>query len=112
MVPANAWSNLAIVSLTPEEEAFAARLPPRLGAGERSCLAVAYHRHGLFASDDLDARAPARQYEIVITGTLGILLQSMRIACLTLDQANSLLLDMIAAGYHSPLDRLDSLLDR
>jgi predicted nucleic acid-binding protein len=53
-----------------------------------------------FASDDADARAAARRLGVSVTGTLGIL---------ALAQANALLADMVAAGYRSPMERLDTL---
>ena len=44
LMPAGAWVELPVVTLSPEEVAFAATLTPALGAGERSSLAVAVHR--------------------------------------------------------------------
>ncbi|MFB6232416.1 MAG: DUF3368 domain-containing protein, partial [Salinibacter sp.] len=63
------------------------------------------------ASDDADARAAARQYDIPVTGTLGILVASVQQGYLSRTQANTLLTEMIDAGYRSPLNRVDSLLD-
>jgi hypothetical protein len=56
ILPADAWRDLIQVALDEREEAFAARLTTQLGAGERSCLAVAISRSGTLASDDLLAR--------------------------------------------------------
>jgi predicted nucleic acid-binding protein len=64
---------------------------------------------GLFASDDADARAAAQRRGIPVTGTLGILALAVRRKLLTLAQANALLNDMIAAGYRSPMQKLDAL---
>ena len=112
ILPPAAWASLSVVALTAEETAFAAHLPPRLGAGERTGLAVAVHRQGLLATDDLDARHAARQHGVSTTGTLGILVLGVRRGYLTHGQANTLLAGMIAAGYRSPLDSLDPLLDQ
>jgi predicted nucleic acid-binding protein len=46
---------------------------------------------------------------VPVTGTVGVLDVAVRRGLLTLAQANGLLADMIAAGYRSPLDRLDEL---
>lgn len=109
-VPAQAWSELPIVSLSETELSLAASLSPRLGAGERTCLAVVSERHGLFVSDDLDARFSAQHLGLRITGTLGVLALSVKRKLLSRKAANNALTAMIASGYRSPLDRLDSLL--
>jgi predicted nucleic acid-binding protein len=61
VLPADAWRDLIQITLNEEENAFAARLTAQLGAGERSCLAVAISRSGALASDDLLARRWARE---------------------------------------------------
>jgi predicted nucleic acid-binding protein len=110
ILPADAWRDLIQITLSEEEDAFAARLTARLGAGERSCLAVARSRSGALASDDLPARQWAREHDIEVTGTVGILLACVRRGYLNSDQANALLTAMIAAGYRSPVESLDALL--
>ena len=87
LVPSDTWDSLSVVSLTEEELAFVQRLPPRLGAGERECLAVAVHRHGVLASDDLDVRRSAQVYAVPMTGTIGILVLCVRRGYLARDQA-------------------------
>jgi predicted nucleic acid-binding protein len=89
---------------------FAARLSARLGAGERSCLAVAYHREGLFVSDDADARKEAGRHEIPVTGTIGVLARAVEKSSISIEEGNRLLTRMIGAGYRSPVERLDDLL--
>lgn len=110
LLPPNAWAELSVMTLTEEEIAFADSLAPRLGAGERTCLAVAVHRQGLLASDDLDARRAARQHNVLRTGTVGILVLCVRRGYLPRDQADALLAEMIALGYRSPVASLDPLL--
>lgn len=109
-LPLHAWSDLTIVELTPQEMTGAAAFALRLGAGERSCLAVAQARQGLLASDDADTRHAAQRLGIPVSGTLGILALAVRRQLLSLDQANALLADMIAAGFRSPLEKLDVLI--
>jgi predicted nucleic acid-binding protein len=106
------WAELPAVTLTPDEVAFANGLPPRLGAGERTCLAVAIHRQGLLVSDDLDARRAAREHNVPTAGTLGILIRCVQLGYLEPDQADGLLAEMIALGYRSPVDSLMQLLER
>lgn len=109
LVPADAWADLPVVSMTEEETTLAASFSTRLGAGERACLAVAVYRHGLLASDDLDARRIAQQQNVPLTGTIGILTGCTRHGYLSREEANNLLTEMIALGYHSPVDSLDRL---
>ncbi|GIK71445.1 MAG: DUF3368 domain-containing protein [Chloroflexota bacterium] len=81
----------------------------RVNAGEAACLAIAAHRHWSLLSDDRDARKLAAQLSIPVSGTLGILLRLVNIGILTLEHADSLLGEMIAKGFRSPVDRLDDL---
>ena len=111
LLPADAWVGLPLVTLTESEATFAASLSPRLGAGERTCLSVAFHRRGLLASDDWDARRAARQHGVPQTGTVGILVLCVQRGYLSRDQANALLAEMIALGYRSPVASLDPLLE-
>lgn len=111
VVPEGTWESLPRVECTAGESEFARTLANRLGHGERTCLAVALHRNGLFASDDADARAAARRHDIPVTGTLGILVVAVQQGHLSRMRANTLLDAMIDAGYRSPIDRIDPLLD-
>jgi predicted nucleic acid-binding protein len=110
VLPESAWGQLPLCELTEEEVAFAGRLSARLGAGERTCLALAHRRDGLFVSDDADARAVARDRGIPVTGTLGILARAVDQEIISIEEGNRLLAKMIEAGYRSPVDRLDTLL--
>jgi predicted nucleic acid-binding protein len=111
LVLESAWPDLPLVKLSERESRFAAELGARLGAGERTCLAVALHRRGLFASDDLDARRVAGRYEIPITGTLGILVRCVQQGSLARQEADRLLSQMIALGYRSLVTDLSVLLE-
>ena len=109
LLPPDAWVDLPVVALTSDEVHASEAFSQRLGQGERSCLAVAHLRGGLFVSDDADARGAARRLGVPVTGTLGILALAVRQELLILAQANALLADMVAAGYRSPLEELDDL---
>ena len=106
----HAWKALPTVELTDEEATAAAAYSSRLGKGERSCLSVAHARGGLFISDDADARLQAHKLGIPVSGTLGILVLAVRRKVLILDDANVLLEAMVAAGYRSPVNKVDGLL--
>lgn len=101
LVPADAWADLSVITLTEEESALAADFSTRLGSGERSCLAVAVRHQGLLATDDRDARRIARQQSVPLTGTIGILALCVRRGYLSREEANGLLAEMTALGYRA-----------
>lgn len=95
---------------TETETAFENKLPRRLGPGERSCLAVAYHRGASVATDDYQARSAASRLAIPLTGTVGLLVRGVSDGVLSRDDASDLLRRMIEAGYRSPVERLEDVL--
>lgn len=105
-LPQGGWPEIDRVELSVEEQRLAEQLPPGLGAGERSSLAVASTRRGLFVSDDRRARLQARDLGVRVTGTLGVLLLLVENGCLELQKANRLLGEMIASGFHSPVEKI------
>ncbi len=107
---ADAWRDLPIVAMSDHERQLSETLPVGLGAGERTCLATASARHGILASDDLYARRIAAQHGVRITGSIGLLMMALEAQLVSIDQANTLLTAMIAAGYHSPVDTLAALM--
>jgi len=84
-------------------------LPDALHRGEASCLAVAAHRGWALLTDDSRARKAARNMNVVVSGTLGVLVQAVRRGLLTSDDADALLAEMLAAGYRSPYGSLAQL---
>lgn len=110
-LPPDAWAVLPVITPTDEEIAFAADLSAKLGAGERTCLAIVAYRDGLLVSDDLKARHVADQQGVSKTGTIGILVLCVRKSYLSLGQAESLLKEMIAKGYRSPVTDLGGLIN-
>ncbi|MCX6028265.1 MAG: hypothetical protein NT169_03055 [Chloroflexi bacterium] len=106
----NAWRDLPIIELTDGERQLAETLPASLGAGERTCLAVAIARRSVLASDDLHARRVATRHGAKTAGTVGLLVMAIEARLVSIDQANALLSAMIAAGYRSPVENLAALL--
>ena len=105
-LPANLWDHLPVISLSPSELALSLSLAHRLGAGERSCLAIAISRRALCATDDEDARRYAKRANVPVIGTVGILARNVQDHRLALEDAQRLLNAMIAAGYRSSFSRL------
>lgn len=102
-LPAISEMPFPVVELNSQERRFCSSLSTRLGAGEASCLAVAYHRKTIIATDDLFARKIAAQFDIRIVGTVGILVEAVRNNKLSLVQAEVALDVMIERGYRSPI---------
>jgi len=104
---------ITVISLADGTEiALYQSLLQRLHHGEAACLAIARHRNWAFLTDDKQARRTARDLEIVLSGTLGALTQSIKQGLLPLESGNELLRKMIARGYRSPYESLDALLEK
>lgn len=108
-LPPEDWSWLPILSCTEGEEPLLYLMAQRLNAGEASCLAIAATRGYRVFTDDRDARELAAKWRIPVSGTLGLLLRLVDLRILSLDEANTLLARMIAAGYRSPTASLHEL---
>jgi predicted nucleic acid-binding protein len=63
------------------------------------------------ATNDQDARLTASRSRVRLSGTIGILTACIHQELVTLPDGNALLAEMIAAGYHSPVRTLDSVLN-
>lgn len=86
-------------------------LPRGLHHGEAACLAIARHRRWAFLTDDKMARKAAHGLGLVVSGTLGVLVQAVKRGILSPEEGNALLADMIGRGYRSPLSNLQPLLE-
>jgi len=74
--PVRAWvtNRPAWLEVRRPRQALDARQFPRLGAGEREAIALAWELQApLLLIDDADGRAEAERYALIATGTLGIL---------------------------------------
>jgi len=85
-------------------------LSKRLGAGESSCLAIAINRGYDLLSDDMAVRKIAMREGIRLSGSIGVLLELIRIDRISTEKGNTILRGFIKHGYFSPVDKLDELL--
>lgn len=109
-LPSQDWSWLSILPLTEAEQPLYEYLTQTLNAGEASCLAIAARRRYRVFTDDRDARELAAEWQIPISGTLGLLSRLVAIGAITLAEGDELLARMIAGRYHSPVNSLRELL--
>jgi predicted nucleic acid-binding protein len=100
--------NLALVDV--KESSLFKTLSKRLGAGEASCLAIAMYREYDLLSDDMAVRKVALREKVRISGSIGVLLELIRIEKINLEKGNKILRNFIKYGYFSPVDRLNELL--
>jgi predicted nucleic acid-binding protein len=106
-LPRAEWTHLKIVSLSSREKVLAISRFPKLGRGERSCLIVAIERGAMLATDDQLARRAASYHGVELMGTIGILRTCVQSKVLSRTDAQLKLDEMIAAGYYSPVLKLD-----
>jgi predicted nucleic acid-binding protein len=106
-LPNENWAHLAVIPLSSEEQFLGIKLFPKYGRGERSCLALAISRTAILATDDQLARRAAKLHGIELVGTVGILKTCVQTGLLSHLVAQQKLEEMIAAGYYSPILKLD-----
>lgn len=106
-LPRENWTDLKIITLSSDEQVLGIRLFSKLGMGERSCLTVSMVRGAMLATDDQLARRAAENQGIRLIGTVGILRTCVKSRLLSLTDAQLKLESMIAAGYYSPVSKLD-----
>lgn len=98
-----------LVCIDVKEQSFFETLSRRLGKGESSCLAIAIHRGYDLLSDDMAIRKIAMREGVRLSGSIGVLLELIRIDRITLERGNTILKDFVKHGYFSPLDSLNEL---
>jgi len=93
----------------PESELFVDLLRA-LGSGEASCIALARLRDGVVATDDRTARGCCADWNIPVTGSIGILKALCIDHAITLEEADTILDRMVVAGFYSPVRRISDLM--
>lgn len=110
LAPRVDWRWLPVLSLTAVEQILSVQYQVVVDAGEAECLAVAVTRHGRFLSDDLAARRLAQANQLIVSGTLGLLLRLIQQKQIALPAAEAVLAQMRQAGYRAPSVSLQSYL--
>jgi predicted nucleic acid-binding protein len=102
---------IEVISMDHEEVRIFHSLSRRLHHGEAACLAIAQRRHWAFLTDDRLARMTARSLDILVSGTLGVLVHGIKRGIVTVEEGDYLLRKMIDRGYRSPHSSLEPLLE-
>lgn len=109
LVPICDWSWLTVIEPTDAEQLHASELKSSLGAGEAACIAILVARSGLLLTDDGPARHLAATFGIEVSGTIGVLGKLVRREILSLKEGDTLLQEMRARGYWSPVRSLSEI---
>jgi len=111
VLPKRDWQWVRVLKIeTPQEEFLFRLFTDSFGKGETSCLSIAISRDMKVLTDDKDARKLAQRRGVPVSGTIGVLVDAVREGLLSIEEANTLLLDMVEKGYFSPLETLDGLI--
>ena len=81
----------------------------KLGRGEASCLAIAISRGYDLLSDDMAVRKIALREGVRFSGSIGVLLELIRMDRIGIEKGNDILNGFIQCGYYSPINKLDEL---
>jgi predicted nucleic acid-binding protein len=108
-IPSVDWSWLPVIELTDDERVTAERLNQTLGRGEAECIALAKSRQWIVLTDDRDARRAAQEVNLIVSGTLGALMNLVRGTALSLIEADEFLTTMKQRGYRCPVNSLSEL---
>ena len=98
-----------LCTLTAKERELYYELIGHLGKGESSCIAISKERSAIVVTDDRTARRQCSQWNISVTGTVGILKASLLDGHINRKQANHILHKMIRSGFYSPVRRISDI---
>ncbi len=102
------WLHLTTIEGEEELQLFQS-MPHKLHHGEAMSLAIARCRGWRFLTDDRAARSKAEELGVSKAGTLAVLVQAINVSLITLEQGNSMLQEMVAHRYQSPVTDLRDL---
>lgn len=109
VVPLVEWAWLSEIELTAAEQLVADEFGETLGRGEAACLALGSSRGWMVLTDDQNARKAARKAGLMVSGTLGALMNLIHLKVITVAEGDLLLSEMMRRGYRSPIDSLSEL---
>ena len=87
-----------------------AELLRSMGAGEASCIVLAFQGGGTVVTDDRAARRRCGGRGIPVTGTIGILHALCADGTVSAEDADTLLARMVEIGFYSPIRRVSDLI--
>ena len=97
------------LDLNEKENIMFLNFSKKLGRGEASCLAIAISRGYDLLSDDMAVRKIALREGLRLSGSIGVLLELIRMDRIGIEKGNEILNGFIKCGYYSPINKLDEL---
>lgn len=97
------------LDLSEKENTMFLNFCKKLGKGEASCLAIAISRGYDLLSDDMAVRKIALREGVRFSGSIGVLLELIRMDRIGIEKGNEILNGFIKCGYYSPINKLDGL---
>ena len=107
---ANLWWLETLTLEDAKEKSLFEIFSKRLGVGESACLAIAISRGYDILTDDMAVRKIAMREGVRLSGSIGVLLELIRINRISLEKGNAILSSFIKHGYFSPVDKLNELI--
>lgn len=103
---------IPVVPPSPSAEKLEAQLLESLDPGEAQALAVADLTDGMIVTDDGDARTIAKQRDVGLTGSIGLLVRFVEDGRISAETADEYLKSWIdEAGFRSPARDFDVFLE-
>jgi len=104
--------DIPVITPSPAAQEMEQDLLKRLDPGEAQALAVADVRNGTFVTDDGDARTIARNRDIPLTGSIGLLVRFVKDDVMSVEDADRYLKRWIdEAGFRSPARDIETFLN-
>lgn len=103
---------IGIAEITPEQlQQDYSKVQTRLDPGEAEALVAAHTAGGTLVTDDGPARALATEYNVALTGSIGLLVRGVVLEELTVETADEWLTTWIdERNYYAPVDSVTAAL--
>ncbi len=99
-----------LISLSNQARKSYSKMITHLGKGEASCIAAAKELRGIVVTDDRAARQQCHRFDILFTGTIGILKACVMDRTINLSQADICIDKMIKQGFYSPVRSISEII--
>lgn len=109
---AHIGDDISLLSISDETIDRRSTVRDRLDPGEAESLLAAIEHDGTLATDDLAARRLAAEYDVPVTGSVGVLVLGVQHGVITVETANEWLTTWREKrGYYASIERLEEVLD-
>lgn len=109
---AHVGDDIPLLSISDETIDLRSTVRERLDPGEAESLLAAIEHDGTLATDDLAARRLAAEYDVPVTGSVGVLVSGVRNGIISVGTANEWLTTWRERrGYYAPIERLEEVLN-